>query len=340
MKKFTWLLSIIFFGAIYTTGFSQQALISNIDLIYNALNEDQKSRYNGAEKFFMKAEELEGSIITEDDKLAPLYKKKLKKGEKKADQAKLLRIQQAQELENGYAAMYKVCSDFLNALEYPYEEYKKKANEKINEADVEWAAGKSLLTPIAALTPKELKKTLYSEIKKNLSASSQYKISSLEKLVAAYQIYLDQNAIKRAEEMENRIWQNAINRNTLNSYSMYLSEYPNGKFAEEARKKVTDLELIEKNKKVDKSKVKITYTVQILAVKKQVNEKKLRKIYEKTTEIKMLTDTDGLFKYRVGEYAKFDQANIVLSKIKEKGAFILAFKDGVRVEIKEAKTLE
>ena len=318
--------------------FAQKSVISNFDLIEGHLSDLEKERLRDSDLLFERTDSLLNLIRDQEDYLAPLFAKKEKKGEKKATKAKSFRIQQGIVFENAYSIIYKTLYSHVKDLPFPYDDYEQRAMVKLNEADVNFSSGKAVFRDYKDMTNKQLKKSVvYKTLKKDLSASTQYEIDGIESVIEAFQIYLDQDEKKRGEELEKRIWNNANKRNTINSYSLYLTEYPSGNWVAEAQSKKTALQ---ENEKKQAASVKIHYTVQLVAVKKQLSAKKLKRLYNKPQNVRELKGDDGLFKYQTGHFKKYANAEAFRVKTGIKDAFVIPFKNGDRVTIKAARTLE
>lgn len=86
----------------------------------------------------------------------------------------------------------------------------------------------------------------------------------------------------------------------------------------------------------------VIFTVQFCAIKKEADPEKYEKITENVKEFKVVInkDSDGIYRHTIGMFKDYVAATKLLKTIKELGfedAFIVAFKDGERISIKQAK---
>jgi hypothetical protein len=80
----------------------------------------------------------------------------------------------------------------------------------------------------------------------------------------------------------------------------------------------------------------VFYMVQIAAHTIQITPKYIKEnIYNGTMPIEELKE-DGWFKYTIGHYKTFDEAEKLLNQINVSKAFVVAYKNGKRVPLKEA----
>jgi hypothetical protein len=86
------------------------------------------------------------------------------------------------------------------------------------------------------------------------------------------------------------------------------------------------------------SQEKIIFKVQIAADTKPLSSSKLHQIYSGYHSIESFTE-DGWYKYSIGELNTFDQANKLRKECNVKGAFIIAFKNGKKINVLEAKKI-
>jgi len=166
-------------------------------------------------------------------------------------------------------------------------------------------------------------------------------ISAINKLIEAYSIYLDQESKRQLEEEEKRVWDNALSENTSLSFQNYLDEYPNGKYASDARQRVNNLE--EEEERLAQEELErqrgltgaLVFEVQIAASRKQIPSWRLAKFYRAKDEIKM-KHYDNWYKYSVGEFKSYEQAKSFVKTLKVRGAFVVAYKNNQKIDIKQA----
>jgi hypothetical protein len=99
------------------------------------------------------------------------------------------------------------------------------------------------------------------------------------------------------------------------------------------------LYLTTKTKKQVMQNANVIYKIQILAlIEAPISDQKLRQIYNLNQSISK-EETEGWYKYSVGQFTTYQQAAEVKSSIDINGAFIIAYRNGVKINIEEAKRL-
>lgn len=338
MKKLTIVTFLILFGFAFTPKLYSQGsdLFSFMEEHLTSGEQDQLKR---AKDNIAKGDKLESQIKAEDQKVQKYFKKKKKKGEKKSVEVKELRIRQALYYEKAYALIYNVYSEKINGSTFIYEEDEAKANDLLDEALTDNAGAKRKMKAYKSVSPKDLKKDIqYNKLKSDLQSAMNLYTSSINSLIEAYSVFLDQEAKKQLEEEENRVWQNAESENTIYGYQTYLNDFPNGKYASQARSRISDLEEAERKKKEEESrslKGNLEFQVQIAASKKPLPKWKIAKFYKRTNEV-TTKNYDGWHKYAVGNFKKYEDAKKFVKAVKVKGAFVVAYLNGEKIDIKEA----
>jgi hypothetical protein len=338
MKKLTIITLLSLLGLFVTFDLKAQTedLYSYMD---QYLSSDEKDQVARAKSSFEKGDKLEQEIKEEDSKVDKYFSKKAKKGEKKSVDAKTLRIKQALYYESGYVLLYNVYAEKVGGGVFVYEEDEARVNRLLEEALDDNANAKKKLKNYKSVTPKDLKKDVtYSKLKSDIQGMNNLYESSIKKLEEAYAIVVDQEQKKQLEEEENRVWQNAQSENTIHSYQSYLSDYPNGKYAAEARSLISDLEEQERQKLKDmKSRdlTNVVFQVQIAASKVKLPAYKLSRFYKRTNEIEE-KHYDEWYKYSVGNFKTYEDAKAFVNVVKVKGAFVVAYRNGVKMDIREA----
>ncbi len=301
------------------------------------LTSEETSAIDRAKSSLKKGDMLESKIKAEDRKNSKYFKKKKKKkAEKKSYEAKKLRIQQAIYYEKAYLAIYNTYLDKVNACSFYYPDDKSKVEQLLSDADQNVSAYGSEISFYKRKNKKELKKTVaYLKLKNSLKSALDGYVSSINNLITAYSIYIDQDKKKKAEEEENRAWENAESDNTINSYRSYLNAYSDGLHSDEARRRIRKLEKIQ-----EEASRKITgnliYRVQIAASRTPLPKWKLARIYRKTGAITKKHYNDW-YKYSIGAFQKYEQAKDFLSNsVKVPGAFVVAYVDGEKIDIQAA----
>jgi hypothetical protein len=305
------------------------------------LNNDEKELVTRAKGSFDKAKKLDPQIQEEDSKNAKYFSKKAKKAEKKSVDEKALKIKQANSYEQAYTSLYNVYADKVGEAVFIYQEDENKVNKLLEDASVDNTSAAKKIKPYKAVTPNDLKKEIpYAKLKSDVEGMRSLFESAIKKLIEAYTVVADQENKKQLEDEENRIWQNALSDATIYSFQSYLNDYPNGKFAGEARSQISDLEAKEK-KKIDEQKSRslkgdLIFQVQIAASKNKLPASKINKIYKGAKNEVEEKFYDEWYKYSIGKFKTYDEAKAYILKIGVKGAFVVAFRGGTKIDIKEA----
>ncbi len=339
MKKLTIMTFILFFGILGIPKIIAQG-DDIITPMAEHLTNDEKEQIDRAKDNLAKGDKLEDQIKEEDSKNQKALSKGGKKAEKKSVAAKALRVQQALQYEKGYELIYTLYSEKLGTCVFAYPEDETKVNDLVEEATTDNASAKRKMKEIKGLNEKDLKKKIeYAKLKSNIESAVNLYISSIKNLIAGYAIFLDQETKKQLEEEENRVWQNAQSEGTLQSYQAYLSDYPSGKYAGDARSQITTLEEQQKRKiEEDQSRSlqgDIIFQVQIAASKVKLSKAKISTFYKAVNEV-IEKNYDGWFKYSVGSYKTYDEAKKMVPRLKVKGAFVVAYNNDKKVDILEA----
>jgi hypothetical protein len=338
MKKLCLFTLLILSGLFFSDGlFAQKTdLYSYMD---QYLSGDEKDQIARAKSSFDKGDKLESQIKEEDSKTSKFFQKKAKKGEKKTVDAKTYRIKQALHYEQGYVLIYSVYADKVGESSFLYEEDEAKVNNMLEEASSDNSAAKKKLSPYKTVTPKDLKSDVtYSKLKSDVQGMINLYESAIKKLIEAYTVVVDQDQKKQLEEEENRVWQNALSENTIYGYQSYLSDYPNGKYAGEARSKISSLEEIERKKLADKNRdmSNVVFHVQIAASKTKLPDWKIRSIYRAGTLKDVVSNYDNeWYRYHVGKFNNYEAAKAFVPKTKVKGAFVVVYRNGKKLHITE-----
>jgi len=339
MKKLTIITLILFFGFI-----GVPKIIAQGDDLFTAmeahLTPDEKDQVDRAKENLAKGDKLEDQIKAQDTKNEKYLSKKGKKAEKKSVDAKVLRVQQAMHYEKGYDLIYTVYSEKVGACVFAFPEDETKVNELIEESSADNASAKRKMKELKGLNEKAMKKKVeYAKLKSDIQSALRLYTSSIKNLIDGYAIFLDQEAKKQLEEEESRAWQNAQSENTLLSYQQYLNDYPSGKYAADARAQISSLEEQERRRKEEEIsrslQGNIVYQVQIAASKVKFSKAKIASFYKATNDV-VEKNYDGWYKYSVGNFKTYDDAKKYLTKVRVKGAFVVAYIGDKKVEITEA----
>ena len=108
--------------------------------------------------------------------------------------------------------------------------------------------------------------------------------------------------------------------------------------AQENDDKQTPKEKDKKTKVTEKQEYAsgLIYQVQIAADKKPLSQSTLRKLYDGDKQISRVVE-NGWYKYSIGDFKTFDNAEKFKNKLSTRDAFIVAYKDGERVNPESAR---
>jgi len=342
MKKLSSLIILLLSVFVFQTELTYAQSDDVFSFMEEYLTADESGQMDRARSSIAKADKLDSKIRSEDKKVEKYFKKKKKKGEKKSVAVKTLRIQQALYYDKAYVLVYNVYSDKIGESTFLFADDEARVSDLLGEAESDLASAKRKIKSFKGVTEKDLKKKIvYSKLKSDISSGIKLELSAINKLIEAYSIYLDQESKKQLEEEEKRVWDNASSENTALSYQSYLDEYPNGKFASSARQKVNSLEADEARiaqEERDRQRSlagALVFEVQIAASRKAIPKWKLAKLYPAKEEIKM-KNYDKWFKYSVGKFDSYDKAKAFKKTLRVRGAFVVAYKNDEKIDIKKA----
>ncbi len=330
------ILFLLLFAFQSGTSYAQEDVYS---FMKEYLTSSESSQIEAAKKSIAKGNKMDAQIREADKKLEK-YSKKKKKLEKKATDAKFLRIKQALYYDKGYKSIYDVYNEKIANVQFIYEDDEARANDLLEEAATDISTAKRKLQTYRTVSEKDLKKKYsYSKIKSDMSSVVNTEIGAIKKVIEAYSIYLEQEQKRKLEQEEKRVWNNAQSENTILAYQSYLDEYPSGKYASSARQRISDLEeaarLAKEQEEKTRSLAGLKFEVQIAASKKVIPSWQLKRIYKGGQQIKQ-RNYDGWFKYSVGDFSSYQEAKSFARKIKVRGAFVVAYKNSQKIDIKEA----
>ena len=327
-------------------------IIVIVTIFFSGIALSQPLRYNAAESLFddghikllKNAEKFIGIAEKNIDKAAKIeteyekFKAKEKKYNKKTWEAKKLRIQAEKNHLKAYQDASEAYSDIIVKTTYYDESDKREAN-SLNEdaADLIKKAEKKMSTYNKELmNSKGLKKMSFSRLNSAIRAARDLKESAYEKQKKALDIVLDQDRKRKLDEADEIAWQEALDINTIPGYEAYIENFSNGKYVEEARRRIRDLRALE----VKDTPVVTDYIfkVQIAASKTQLSNYELALRYKKTSEIERVY-TNRNYKYRVGKFTNYADAANFRDGFKSScpDSFIVVFdKGGIQVEVTDS----
>jgi hypothetical protein len=308
------------------------------------LTEDELEIITDAQSNITKAEEYIANAETEEDDLSKYFssskKNKKKKGEKKSVEAKQYRIKAATYYDKAYEAIYNLYNSKLEVAEYSFTEDATMAQGLIDDANTSFADGQRVLKTYKAYKEDDLKKTVeYSTLKSDLKSMVTTEEDALKMLADAIVIWLGQDEKKSKLDLEDeKAWKVALSLNTIPAYKSYLASYQEGIHAEEAAKKIEELQ--EAILAANKASTNVTYKVQILADKKSWTAVNIKAKIYKGTETYTEKYTEGYYKYWIGDFKTYAEAKALKTKCGVKGAFVVCFLAGSQVDILKALEAE
>ena len=272
----------------------------------------------------------ENSQLLESSKKA-----KQKKGEKKTLSGKKNLQQAALYYNKGYQQLFEVYFNYIANLKYDFPNNQTKAMKLRSQAEHEFNQGQRLLKSIRNYEEKELKRDVkFSKLIKTAQTGIDKELGAVKKLVQAIELY-NQEAQQREQmkKQEQNFWQNVVSRNTIEAYQDYLNRYPNGSYVSEARMRIEELKKAKKQKnnyeqQNEQQNVQqitnknLIYRIQVFASLKPVTPAKIRQsgytLYGLDGRPTHSEKIGKYYKYFVGEYYTYDQANAEKEKIKAK----------------------
>ncbi len=371
-KLFSLFLASFFFVSLVNSQVNVNQLIQTIN--YQLENSDLE-KIEDAEKIVEEANTMMEELKAEDERLEKYFKKKVKKGEKKSVYAKQYRIDATNKYYDGLSAVHDVLNARLNFAIFEYPEDQSKAERHKSESDDYFNTVKQNLMSFQGLSKKDLRGLGYYALISELETNVQMMIDGIEKQKDAFAIWAIQAEKKQKDVADENAWANAVNLNTIEGYNEYINNFPSGKYVVEAQDKIAELEeqarLAEEERlrKEEEERLRkeqeeaerlrreeeerlrreaelaaqqkdtgLLFSVQIMAVYFKVDSTKLCLIYpgeEKITE----RYEDGMYKYTIGEFNTFNEANEFRKKLSIP-SFIVAFQDGERISTIDARKIE
>lgn len=333
----------IFFSFNIIFSYGQDAF----DVPESILNPEHKSIVEKSLNDIKNAENLIKRAEAEEKKYSKLMnsskRRKQKRAERKLVEAKQQRIKAARYYERAYSKLNEIYSEILENASFDFESDRQEANTLTEKADKALADEKQIITKYAGYNKRDLKKQKYNNLKSNLKTSKEeMEKAAINKLMAIklWQAQTDKK-IQAQLEAENNAWNTATQKNTINSYNNYLANYPMGKYADEAMKRIEQLKNKTRNLDLNNPNVGLVYKIQILADKKPWNETKIKRKtrYKGTYKIQQRYD-DNYYKYSVGLFRKYNDAQTYKNSLRIKGAFIVCFYNGKQIHVVKAQDIE
>ncbi len=306
------LLSLIIIPSI---AFSQEELTVE-DRIRNEMSSDQINKILSADEKVAKANQLMEQVEEMDKEVSSFLRtaetgdrwrtrrKAKRKARKLGKKARKQRIEAAEMYEEGYKDIYLV--------------YKEKLNEYIHDSGTSADAteAKKLISQAkknfveATKQMHDLKRRDSNEhVADVLENSHQLKIQGLDFLIEGLCLYVECYPKPVEPEKEDTV------KPVIDVDSLVVED---------------DTEELEE----DFSRGLI-FQVQIIALTKKLSSHQQKSLYPKGELIEKFDESDGLYKYRIGNFKTYDEAKQVKNNI-GKDSFIVPLRDGERITIREA----
>ena len=339
---------LIFIFAFGNCSFAQDNPIA--EKIKNELDDNDLKKLEGAAEDIMQGDAKLDKVGEEDDRIDKYFKKKnKKKAEKKAVLAKQMRIDAAKKYASGYSAIYDVYARKLASVKFQYPDDESLANRYLEDAESLFKRAKDKLNGYKKLKKKDLKKTVqYSKLKRDLAAIPELMKQANDDQLQAFSLWQKQEQKMAQEEADESAWEKALAANTIEAYQIYLANYPYGKYSALAQNKISEIQAAiereqEKNKVEDDTTPVglangLVFKVQIIAVSQALTTEQLQEFYGGSEDVYEIQD-EGLYKYSIGTFTSYNEANDYSATVGVSDAFVIAFKDGVKISVLEAKEL-
>ncbi len=311
------------------------------------LTENDIAKLEKARVLFGKSNKLKKQIAKEDKRIKKYFQKRKKKGERKSVKAKRMRTEQALTYIKAYRVVYDVYVAKINACKYEFSSDKEEIKSLLEETYNNFKSANKIVISYKGKKKRKLKRLEYDKLKSDFDKAKNLQVTGLENLIVAYDIYEEQGPKLKKLKDEKTAWSNAQRLNNLQAYRNYISNYPRGEYVSEAKAKIKKIETEnEKNRKEREAaeaerkrleilKNKITFQLQIVASKVPLNSKELKKYYKGTLTIKMRKE-ENWYKYAIGLFESYDKAKKFESKQRIRGSFVVAYKQGAKIDIKKA----
>lgn len=317
------------------------------DILLDYINEDQSTQLTRLQEDIGKGEKLVSQAETLDKNTQQLFdsgkKGKQKKGEKKSAEQKGLRIKAQKYYLKSYEQLYEIYKAVLDEAHFEYQADQASAEDLMIQAETALQESSTKYDPYGKLGTKALETKPYNTLKNDMAACKQKCLTAGNDCYEALKLYAAQAEKKKREAAaEQNFWNQAVQTNTVESYNGYISRYPSGKYVADAQKRIANLQQsMAKTKRVtsDDPNEGLAYRIQILADKSQWNPSKLKKLYRGNLKIDE-TEREGFYKYWIGCFRTYAEAQAAEQSMKLKESFIVSFYNGVQIHITEAQEIE
>lgn len=316
------------------------------ETVMDLVSDDQSNSIVRIQEDIAKADKLIVNADAEDNKNAKFLnsqkKGKQKKGEKKAAPAKDVRIKASKLYEKSYGSLIEIYKTIIEDGTFEFQADKSAAEDYLAEAEQTLKDGSDKLAPYSKMNTKTLETTNYNKLKSDMSACKQKFQNAGAQAYEAVKLLAQQADKKQKEDAaEQSFWNNCVNTNTIDSYNRYLSKYPSGRYVNDARRRIANLQQMAMVKKPTSDDVNegLCYRIQILADTKPWSARKLQRLYRGGLKIDE-RQSDGYYKYWVGCYRTYNEAQAAEQSMKLKESFIVCFNNGSQIHVSEAQEIE
>ncbi|MBR6176800.1 MAG: hypothetical protein IKQ70_02810 [Bacteroidales bacterium] len=316
------------------------------DILTNFINDEQNASLVKLQDDIAKGEkyvsQAEASDKTNSKFLNSSKKGKLKKGEKKSAEAKSLRIKAAKLYEKSYTSLYEIYKEVIDNAEFIYQNDKSQAESYLSDAENDLQDGSAKLSPYGKLTTKNLETKTYSTLKADMASCKSKFQSAGDNCYNALKLLQTQEERKNQEAAaEQAFWNSTVSTNTIDAYNRYISKYPNGKYVSEAQRRIANLQNAGRQRRVTSNNPDegLAYRIQICADKRKWSQRKLQRLYKGNLKIDE-RQVDGFYKYWIGCYRSYEEAQSAEMGMNLKQSFIVCFNDGQQIHVTEAQQIE
>jgi hypothetical protein len=307
--------------------YSQDLIYAGIDA---QLSDEQRAQLDKADELSKKAEKNIKSADDIDKKFEKFEKNK-KKYDKKTWEAKQQRILAEKNYEKSYEMIHDVYSDLINKLEFRYKTDEDQAKNLNEQSNTDFSDAKEKLAQYKNNAKGDLKKVKYDKLKSDLAASHDSKVSGIGKQIDALKIYTSQNDKIKKDEEDKLAWNDAVDVNTIDSYTGYLTKFPKGKHIAEAQQRIQQIK--DEQAKKAASSTDLVFKVQVAASHVKLSDAVLKQRAPGAKNIESVF-VEGWYKYRVGEYKTYKEAAAYAKTLKRpKDAFVVVFKNNMQMEV-------
>jgi hypothetical protein len=282
------------------------------------------------------------NVLKEEKDLQKYFQKKnTSKGEKKSVPQKQKWIGAYNIYINGLNSVYDMYNSWLNNATYYDDQVRAQVADLASKAEVNRGKANDLFGNYRKSSESDLKKNVkYTKMKVDLNQAGKMSMDALNYMVEALEIVFRHEEMMSKDELA---WKKALAQDDFDAYVAYIKDFPRGKHVEEAKIKIKEYKerIAAERSLKEQENVELIYKVQILAVSKQANDRKKKKLYSNTSQIEEFKDpSDGLYKYYVGKFSKYTEAKAFEKKLGIGDAFVVGYKNGVRIDILQAQDLE